>query len=151
MVFDYDLEFASAQAIHNTGVATTYLSCGPSGAANGAGVGGAAAVDLSKGEEIEVTVHIDEAYATTTDVTVAIEGCDDNSGTNAVVVASRKYLLAEINAIGFCKGFALASGVKKKWLRANLTFQAASATGKITIALSPRRLSEHPDNDLINS
>lgn len=151
MVSDYDLEFASAQAIRNTGAATTYIPLGPSGSANGAGVGGINAADIAKGEDIDVVVHVDEAYATTTDITVDIQGCDDNAGTNPVSIMSRKYLLAEVNAVGFAKGFTLPGGVKKKWLRAYLTFQAASATGKMTIGLAPMRSSEKPNNDLISS
>lgn len=152
MIKDYALEFAQNQALRATGAATNAIPLGTTLAANAAGVGGALAADVAKGQEVGVTVHIDSAYNNLTDLTVAIQGCDDAAGTNPVEIVSKKFLLADVNAVRFLPFPDLVPGVKKKYLRAYVTITGtAPATGNITIALTPVKFSEKPNNDLISA
>lgn len=92
-------------------------------------------------KHIDMDVRVTQAFNNLTSLKIALE-TDDNAGfASAKEVASRTYLLAEINSIKQLQfPSALIRGVDEQFLRLNYTVAGtAPSTGKIFAAIVPGR------------
>jgi hypothetical protein len=127
---------SDGQAITATVASTNVIDIGAAGTPFGA----PAAVGRDLGnipDLIDVDCRVTQAFNNLTSLKVALEGSDDNA--TFTEVASRTYLLAEINStrrLEFPSN--LIRGVNKRYLRLNYTVTGtAPTTGKVFAAIVP--------------
>jgi len=129
MLIDYEEELTTSggQAITATVAGTRYYD------GKGSADVGLGAPDLAG---VARVVGADFNNATSFDI--AIQACDDSSGTNAVTIATKNIPLSGLTVargpfnVGVCS-----AGIRKRWLRAYITVNgAAPSQGKLKVWLA---------------
>lgn len=139
MIIDNTLVLSDSQAITATAASTNVIDTG----ANGTAFGHAAALssDLGKldGNGVQLAVNVAEAFNNLTSLAIALQVSSDNS--TFVEVATRTYLLAEINSLKQLDFPArVPIGASRRYLRLNYTVTGtAPTTGKIFAAVVAAR------------
>lgn len=126
MMLDYELELSSSQAITATASSTKVIDM-------------QAAKDVVPGEAVGVYARVGGvAFNNLTSLLIAIEGCDDAAGTNAVTLVSKSFALAELTANKGLPMPDLAAGSVKRFIRGRYTVTGTNpAAGALTVGLVP--------------
>lgn len=139
MILDNTNIFSDAQAITATARSTNVIDLGAPGTQFGASA--ALYRDIGRGTEVSVTCNVVEAFNNLTSLKIAVES-DDNAGfSSAKEIASRTYLLAEINSTKILTFPAeIPEGADERYISLNYTVTGtAPTTGKITCAVVAAR------------
>lgn len=135
MILDNTLVLSDEQAITATALSTNVIDLGAAGTPYGAST--ALSADMGIGQRIALNVGVTAAFNNLTSLKISLE-TDDNAGmTSAKEVASRTYLLAEINSAKQLEfPAALIEGVDERYVALRYTVTGtAPTTGKITAAV----------------
>lgn len=139
MILDNNLVLSDQQAITATAASTNVIDLGATGTPFGAA--GALSADLGKldNEGVQIELAVAQAFNNLTSLKIALEKSADNS--TFTEVASRTFLLAEINAVKRLPFPArVMEGADARYLRLNYTVTGtAPSTGKITAAVVAAR------------
>jgi hypothetical protein len=139
MILDNTNIFSDAQAITATARSTNVIDLGAAGTA----FGHAAAVgrDIGKGTEVQVTCNVVEAFNNLTSLKISLESDDNAAFASAKEIASRTYLLAEINSAKILSFPAeIPEGADERYISLNYTVTGtAPTTGKITCGVVAAR------------
>lgn len=131
MILDNTGILSDSQAITATARSTNVIDLG----ATGTPIGGSALYkDIGRGTEVAVTCNVVEAFNNLTSLKIALESDDNAAFSSAKEIASRTYLLAEINSTKILTFPAeIPEGADERYLSINYTVTGtAPTTGKIT-------------------
>lgn len=139
MILDNTAIFSDAQAVTATAASTNIIDLGAAGTAFGHAAG--VARDIGKATDIQVTCNVVEAFNNLTSLKVGIEVDDSAAFGSAVEIASRTYLLADINSTKILSFPAqIPEGADKRYIRLKYTVTGtAPSTGKITASVVAAR------------
>lgn len=132
MITDATLVLSDSQAITGTASSTNIIDNGATGTPAGAST--ALARDIGKSNEIPFLLEVTEAFNNLTSLAVALQVSTDAAFTSPVEVATRTYLLADINAAGRRLSFPaqIPEGANLRYMRLRYTVTGSNpSTGKL--------------------
>jgi hypothetical protein len=139
MILDNTNIFSDGQAITATANSTNVIDLGAAGTPVGAAV--AIGRDIGAGTDIYVATNVTQAFNNLTSLKIALVSDDNTSLSSPKEIASRTYLLAEINATGQLTFPArIPMGANEQYLGVVYTVTGtAPTTGKVTSAIVAAR------------
>lgn len=142
MILDNTAIFSDAQPITATAASTNVIDTGARGTAFGHAA--ALSADLGKATEVLVTCNVVEAFNNLTSLKIAVEVDDSAAFSSPKEVASKTYLLADINSTKILSFPAeIPEGADEQYVRLNYTVTGtAPSTGKITAGVVAGRQSQ---------
>jgi hypothetical protein len=135
MILDNTNIFSDGQAITATANSTNVIDLGAPGTPQGAPT--ALVADIAAGTDIYVATNVTQAFNNLTSLKIALVSDDNTSLSSPKEIASRTYVLADINATKQLKFPArIAMGADERYLGLVYTVAGtAPTTGKVTSAI----------------